>query len=862
MESNSDYYNDIEEFQEETCEKGKEFNVNKIKKYFKNQSYPTDLSIPYTDDIFPPNENSLLALNQNKKPICKASYEENRKDIDTENTEWKRVSEVIPDFLLFEDEIEFNDIKQGNLGNCYFLSALATLSDYPNLIYKIFKTKEESPIGFYEIAFFLDGEWNIVIIDDYIPVQKDSDSFAFAQPNGKEVWVLLIEKAWAKINGGYLNTISGYPTDPFTALTGFSKKHYYLESLKLDEVWKILKDSYCKNYFIACSTNQNKSNENFGIVSTHAYTLLSAKESNYEGKDLRLIKLRNPHGCTEFNGDWSDTSPLWNEKLNKIFDHKISSEDDYNDGLFFISLEDFVKFFDSLYICFPIYNSQVKSFLIGENTELALNQPHIFSLNIPKNSEVSLLAHAPFWRYNRKLVNKNHPINILIAKFNKEENSLEFCDGDFSAVTDPVIRKNLKPGNYFIWVYCGLNEENKRNIKNYRFKICADSRFTCNYEKIDENFIIFKEIVLSGIEAENKEQIDEEKSVEVIGELKTTEINYCYVYNNSGGLWKYAMNWNASNASNFSILKPYENKENFEMYIPNKEKRFFFALKKVNDYVDFEVEYETSNAEDEEYIEEKDSDEKVNLEDYITYENLDFTPEDEYYDYICPSKEESKKKIDFSNKKVQEFSKEECIEEYPSIMNKFFEYFNFNNENEENENEENSEEELNLENGQKKILTEGGTYIGYTDEYDNFQGQGVYIFDNGSYLLGNFLDNMLNGEGEEYDENGELIYQGKYKMGERSGKGILNYSDGSVYEGKLKNSSRNGKGTYKDADGDTFTGIWVDDKKHGKGIFHWSTGQCWEGKFKNDIFHGKGTYWDNEGNSSMVTYRDGEQVEE
>lgn len=876
MESNFNYLD------EENVEKGKVFDVNKIKKYFKNQKSPSDLSTPFTDNIFPPCKNSLMSLKENGDPICPESYEQNASDLEPDNIEWKRVSEIIPDFLLFEDEIEFNDIKQGGLGNCYFLSALATLSDYPNLIYKIFKSKEESTIGFYEIAFFIDGEWNIVIIDDFIPTVKGEDRFAFAQPNGKEIWVLLIEKAWAKINGGYLNTIAGYPTDPFSAMTGFSKKHYYLESLKPDEVWKILMESFAKNYFIACSTSENTKNEENGIVSTHAYTLLSVKQYNHEGKNLKLLKIRNPHGCTEFNGDWSDVSDLWTDKLNKVFGHKINSEEDYDDGLFFICLEDFLKFYDQLYVCFPIYDSQVKSYLIGEKTSYALNQPHIFSLNIPRKSEVSLVANAPYWRYNRNLVAKNHPINILIAKVNEDKNILEFCDGDFSAVMDPVIRQNLKAGKYLVWVFLGKNDEDIRNINNYRFKICADCKFTCNYEKIDNEFKIFKEIVLSGIEQENKEEILSKESVEKSGQLKSTEINYCYVYNNTGAKYKYTMD--ASNLQYYSLINPYENKQEFTWYIANEEKRVFFALKKIHEEISFDMDYECFELpEDDEDCEEEENclkteqknlfSKNLNFMDYVNKQKLDFTPEDDYYDYICPSKDEFKRKIDFANKQVEEYKKEECEEEYPDIMNKLFTFID-NKQSKENEKEENeeiesieedegdAEEDDYLEQiGQKKIITENGTYIGEVDEFDNFCGNGVYIFETGAYYIGNFRDNVLNGEGEEYDDDGSLIYKGSYKMGEKSGKGILYYSDGSIYEGKLKNGIRNGKGVYTMADGDMYEGIYVNDIRHGKGTYFWSSGEQWQGKFKNDMLHGRGNYFD--GNEYRVmAYKDNQPVED
>jgi hypothetical protein len=49
----------------------------------------------------------------------------------------RRVSQIFENPKFFADRPSSSDIKQGDLGDCYFLSALATMSTSPGLIEKL-----------------------------------------------------------------------------------------------------------------------------------------------------------------------------------------------------------------------------------------------------------------------------------------------------------------------------------------------------------------------------------------------------------------------------------------------------------------------------------------------------------------------------------------------------------------------------------------------------------------------------------------------------------------------------------------------------------------------------------------------------
>lgn len=61
------------------------------------------------------------------------------------------------------------------------------------------------------MALCINGIWEDVIIDDLFPCLPSFTSFkpAFNHTRSNELWVMILEKAWAKIHGGYGNIAAG-----------------------------------------------------------------------------------------------------------------------------------------------------------------------------------------------------------------------------------------------------------------------------------------------------------------------------------------------------------------------------------------------------------------------------------------------------------------------------------------------------------------------------------------------------------------------------------------------------------------------------------------------------------------------------
>ncbi len=407
----------------------------------------------YTDDKFPPNEHSIYGFGD-------------RKDYSLE--ELKQLPFLRPEVFIKKgpitvfDKITSNDIYQGGLGDCYFLAAISSIAEYPHRLERLFLVKNYNKKGIYVVGMCINGLWQDVVIDDSFPCKKYSKTPAFNTTQSGELWVMILEKAWAKVHGGYMNIAAGLTREALRDLTGASAKTYFT-SQNREELWKKLLEADRMKYIItAGSDNLNNGSDSYiekiGIAGSHAYSLLEAYELEKIGDDYkvlqdgeesigrnveRLVKLRNPWGKGEWKGDWADNSPKWTPNLKKEL--RFISQDD---GVFYMTYNDFVKYYSDCQICY--YHDDYKYSAISVQSDFSSRTGLRF--NITKKGLYYLSLNQTNRRFfPKKKKYKYSNCNMVLIKI-KDNGDPQFIEGAMKADKENWIAQEIQEGFYMVLV--------------------------------------------------------------------------------------------------------------------------------------------------------------------------------------------------------------------------------------------------------------------------------------------------------------------------------------------------------------------------------------------------------------------------
>ncbi|XP_023590931.1 calpain-3 isoform X1 [Trichechus manatus latirostris] len=340
----------------------------------------------YLDPEFPPDESSLFY--SQKFPV---------------QFVWKRPPEICknPQFII--GGANRTDICQGDLGDCWFLAAIACLTLNERLLFRVIPHDQSftnNYAGIFHFQFWRYGDWVDVVIDDCLPTYNNQ--LVFTKSNHRdEFWSALLEKAYAKLHGSYEALKGGNTTEAMEDFTGGVTEFFDIKEAPRD-MYKIMKKAIERGSLMGCSiddgTNmtygtspsglnigelidrmvRNMDNSRLrdsaldprgsddrpirtivpvqyetkmasGLVKGHAYSVTGLEETLFKDEKVKLVRLRNPWGQVEWNGSWSDRWKDWSFVDN---DEKARLQYQVTEnGEFWMSYDDFIYHFTKLEIC-------------------------------------------------------------------------------------------------------------------------------------------------------------------------------------------------------------------------------------------------------------------------------------------------------------------------------------------------------------------------------------------------------------------------------------------------------------------------------------------------------------------------------
>lgn len=347
----------------------------------------------WRDNVFPASDEEALY----KSPNPAADHVSDIRGHAAGGVKWISAAELCGDQAVLFRSVHPNDIAQGILGDCWLLAAMAGVAEFEGAVFNLFQDKQKTADGKYTINIYNPtvGQWDCVTIDDMVPCHKNRGSWEplMTKPQDHEMWVLLLEKAFAKWFGSYAQIQGAYcmvafmllldcksPCTVFTqSMNGqppFNEAVYHEVDARLrdaknrnsvglapkgqlssTDVWARLKQADASNHVMAAwtskdpevATGRGASGEviaSDGIVKGHAYSLISAKEvmRDDNGMMQRVVQLRNPWGANpaaEYKGELADDWAGWAQNPN--MKRELLGGAGKLDGMFWMTFENFAK---------------------------------------------------------------------------------------------------------------------------------------------------------------------------------------------------------------------------------------------------------------------------------------------------------------------------------------------------------------------------------------------------------------------------------------------------------------------------------------------------------------------------------------
>ena len=355
------------------------------------------------------------------------------------------------------DSVHPRNIIQGRIGNCGFCSGFASIAACDPSIFRDAFGKLSpdclTSCGAVSLRLYPNGRPRYILLDDYILCCKMNDTTSSSSKNHhhhhlgspsihslieEDLWIRLVEKAFAKIQGSYAsldgyykyNSLYRHPARAMQLLTG--------AALAL-EIWYGQQQQQNQNDRVSNSEGTNQVFNSNNVTSNIVFNLLVQTQGNYArvahcrsttmglrsnhgysllwigsvAQGVKLVCLRNPHGKGSFHGPYGYGLDAWKgrgeildclqgmdvfekchangkvrwqgddrDRLHKKTEQQhntASGLEDHDEGIFFMEFSEFMKCFPAVTIVGPLLGDQSRyDAPLPSNHVLRINHENMF----------------------------------------------------------------------------------------------------------------------------------------------------------------------------------------------------------------------------------------------------------------------------------------------------------------------------------------------------------------------------------------------------------------------------------------------------------------------------------------------------
>ncbi|XP_074172231.1 calpain-10 isoform X3 [Rhinolophus sinicus] len=273
-----------------------------------------------------------------------------------EDITWRRPQEICATPRLFPDNPQEGQVKQGLLGDCWFLCACAALQKSRHLLEQVSATVippgqpswlDQTYRGSFTCRVWQFGHWVEVTIDDRLPCL--AGRLCFSRCQREDVfWLPLLEKVYAKVYGSYEHLWAGQVAEALVDLTGGLAERWNLKDLAQSSGQQDRpgdsEPRTCRHLLglkqrclISCSVFSPRAD--LRELQTPA------------GPSLLLLCIQNPWGRRCWQGPWREGGEGWS-RVEAADQSELLSQ--LQEGEFWVEEEEFLREFDEVTIGYPV----------------------------------------------------------------------------------------------------------------------------------------------------------------------------------------------------------------------------------------------------------------------------------------------------------------------------------------------------------------------------------------------------------------------------------------------------------------------------------------------------------------------------